>query len=74
MKKTAKKYVEKNFKKIKKNLKKREKIVDKGNSDVLLYTSCRGGSQAVQAVACFKKIKNGIRKKWDFIWQYANER
>ena len=62
-KKTLLKKVLKNLKKIKKTLKNVEKTVDKGKRFVLLYTSCRGGSQAVRAVARFKKIKNGIRKK-----------
>ena len=38
-------------------------MFDKGNRLVVLYTSCRRGSEIARAVAWFKKIKNGIRKK-----------
>ena len=38
-------------------------MLDKVSGDVVLYTSCRRGSEIAWAVARFKKIKNGIRKK-----------
>ena len=62
-----------NLKILKKIWKKYEKTVDKVKQFVVWYTSCRRESEIAWAVARFKKIKNGIRKKWDFIWHNANE-
>ena len=66
--------IKKLFKKIKKSFKKLQKMLDKMIWLVVWYTSCTRESAMARTEVRFQKIKNGIRKKWDFIWQYANER
>ena len=69
--KALRKRTEKNLKKISKKFK---KMLDKRNTDVVWYTSCRRESAKARTEVRKTKIKNGIRKKWDFIWHNANRK